>query len=41
MAEIFPYACIKDSKDLFSFSQSHERWQKLIHDDIITYKIYG
>ncbi len=41
MAEIFPYACVKDFNDLFSFSKSHERWQKLIGNDVITYKIYG
>jgi hypothetical protein len=41
MAEIFPYACVKDIDDLFSFSKSHSRWQRLIQYDIIHYKIYG
>lgn len=30
ISEIFPFACIKDVNDLFSFNQLHERWQILL-----------
>ena len=37
ISEIFPFACIKDVNDLFSFNQLHERWQILLKQEKIAY----
>ena len=37
ISEIFPFACIKDVNDLFSFNQLHERWQNLLKQEKIAY----
>lgn len=37
ISEVFPYACVKDTDDLFSLSLLHQRWQKLLSKQRIVY----
>lgn len=40
IAEVFPYACVFDKDDLFSFKKTSDRWHILL-ERYIRYKIYG